>query len=327
MAKNLYTPLIIFLAALFYSTPSIAQVDWVGNMFPGAGSSNMTDTGTPLNIYVQTYQAGVTEPAGQGAGITCEIYFSEVVNFGDVWASPSSVAMTYNIDIGNNDEYQGAITAGPGNYEFTCRCSDDAGANWTYVDLGGAGNGQLVIIGAAPVELATFTATPRENNVVLDWRTESEINSDYFELQKSRDAQRWEVIDRQNSTGSLHQSKDYSYLDEEVLSGKNYYRLNMVDFDGSQEYSEVLALDFRVAEDVKVYPNPAKNEIYFETDLSSFEQVAIYNTNGQLMRSQLIDGEDQQIRFDISSLNSGIYFYQLIGKGNTSPVQNHFFKN
>ncbi len=327
MTKNLYTSLIIILVALFYSVPSIAAVDWVGNMFPGPGSNNMRDAGVPLTIYVQTYKAGVTEAGGQGPGIACEIYYGEVINFGDTWLSTNLINMSYNIDIGNNDEYQGNLALGSGNYEFTCRCSDDGGASYTYVDLGGAGNGQLVVIGAAPVELVRFNATPRDNSILLSWQTASEINSDYFELQKSNNAQNWEVIDRQNSVGSIQERSSYTFLDEKVLRGKNYYRLNMVDFDGSQEFSEVLALDFRLEQEVKVYPNPAKNEIYFETDLSDFDQVDIYNTNGQLLLSQLIDGEDQQIRFDLSSLTSGIYFYRLIGKGNTNPIQRHFLKN
>ena len=127
-----YFVILFVLVSSLYGFKSLVVVDWVGNMFPVSGSSNTILNGENFTVYVQVYKAGVTEPAGQGPGINCEIYYGQVPAFGQPWDMIFTQAMTYNVDIGNNDEYQGTISPPVGLYEFTCRCSDDGGSTWTF---------------------------------------------------------------------------------------------------------------------------------------------------------------------------------------------------
>lgn len=327
MTKILSLSFLPFLAALLLSVPATATVDWVGNMFPGAGSSNTRGAGTPLTIYAQVYDAGTTEPAGQGAGITCEIYYGEVLNFGDAWLSTNSISMSYNVDIGNNDEYFGDFAPPAGNYEFTCRCSGDGGATWTFVNLGGAGNGRLTVDAVAPVELTRFVAVPQDNLVMLHWQTASEINSDYFEIQRSSKGQNWSTIGVQRSEGNYRNGQEYSFVDEQALGGKNYYRLNMVDLDRQQVYSEVQVIEFKSAKTVKAYPNPVQESLFLEGEGLKAERLEIFSGNGQLIEQQNIESNDGIIRVAVDHLNSGMYLYRLSDQNGTILAQDRFIKN
>lgn len=91
-----------------------ATLGWVGNMFPAGGSSNTITAGGAFTVYVQVWKDGVTNPSGQGAGITCSLYWGQVASFGGGWSNITDTPMVYNTDIGNNDEYKASISRGRG---------------------------------------------------------------------------------------------------------------------------------------------------------------------------------------------------------------------
>ncbi len=112
-----------------------SAIEKVELMWPRGGQANLIDQGAfgsaNFDIYVQVYDTGVTEAAGQGAGISCSLHWGK---YGATW---SDVTMTYNMDKGSNDEYtaslsQAAINAlGPGTYGFTAFCQKSGeGKQW-----------------------------------------------------------------------------------------------------------------------------------------------------------------------------------------------------
>ncbi|MFN2226991.1 MAG: alpha-1,6-glucosidase domain-containing protein, partial [Anaerolineae bacterium] len=121
--------------AVFVSTQVLASpssLDWVGLMWPRGGVSHEVaagGAGGDFQVYVQVYEPGVTDLAGQGAGITCFLHWGR---YGGAW---QDLAMTYNVDQGNNDEYVATIPQAtlnglaPGTYGFTAYCSEDGGAS------------------------------------------------------------------------------------------------------------------------------------------------------------------------------------------------------
>lgn len=84
---------------------AMAAVDWVGEVWPNYFTSQPNHT--DMVVYIQVYKAGVTDAPGQGAGISAEFDWVGESNGGV--CSPGFVAMTYNGDVGNNDEYMGVI--------------------------------------------------------------------------------------------------------------------------------------------------------------------------------------------------------------------------
>ncbi|HEY90195.1 MAG TPA: DUF3372 domain-containing protein, partial [Thermoflexia bacterium] len=127
---------VVFVSDQALTSPSApSTLDWVGLLWPRGGTANRLDEGnasSDLNLYVQVYEEGVTEAAGEGADIDCYLHWGE---YGESWATD---LMTYNVDQGNNDEYMITITQStlnalpPGTYGFTAYCQKtaEAGQKW-----------------------------------------------------------------------------------------------------------------------------------------------------------------------------------------------------
>jgi hypothetical protein len=95
-----------------------------------------------------------------------------------------------------------------------------------------------------PVTLTSFTADAVKNYSLLSWTTSSEINNDYFSIQKSKDAEHFFEIGRVAGSGNSTSMHNYSYIDEFPYEDFSYYRLNQVDYDGTSDYSGVVAVKF-----------------------------------------------------------------------------------
>ena len=109
-----------------------------------------------------------------------------------------------------------------------------------------------------PVILTNFTARLDESSVRLHWATASEINSDYFGIERSTDGFTYQPLARTKAAGDSQTEQHYRYIDEGVanrLAGTVYYRLHMVDFDGSSEYSPIVAVSLEGDLPLLVYAN------------------------------------------------------------------------
>ena len=110
---------------------------------------------------------------------------------------------------------------------------------------------------ALPVELIDFTAEKQLRSVNLKWSTATEINNDYFLLERSAKGRLFETVARLSGAGNSREIQKYSFVDQEPGVGLNYYRLKQVDYDGNFEYSEVRSIRFDIDEEqISVYPNP-----------------------------------------------------------------------
>ena len=119
-----------------------------------------------------------------------------------------------------------------------------------------------------PIKLTSFTAVKEgDRNALLDWRSSSESNSDYYGIERSIDGINWEPIAQVTAAGNSSDERIYSYLDRALplsraLNQIFYYRLRLVDFDGKFEYSDVRSVIFDKVEthgDIALFPNPASH--------------------------------------------------------------------
>ena len=121
------------------------------------------------------------------------------------------------------------------------------------------GNSSFCGTGPLPVSLLFFSASNVEGQMVLTWATASELNLDYFSIERSLDGSYFTEIARVKGNGNTTERQDYSYNDIEPIGQKLYYRLKSVDFDGYQEHFNVVMVDFEVEKKVNIYPNPVTN--------------------------------------------------------------------
>ncbi len=100
-----------------------------------------------------------------------------------------------------------------------------------------------IIDGSLPIELLSFSAELEEEYVNINWITASEINNDFFTIEKSRDANHWEAIANINGAGNSNQALEYNYKDYDITDGIWYYRLKQTDFDGQYKYFSPVAVE------------------------------------------------------------------------------------
>lgn len=177
------------------------------------------------------------------------------------------------------------------------------------------GIGSVVV--ALPVTLTAFTAKPAGADVLTQWTTAREWNSDHYVVEYSTDGATYRQAGVQPAAGSsnsvLHYSfthKDAARLNVPVL----YYRLKEVDNGGQVQYSRVVPVSLQDAGSIlQVFPNPVKKDAGLTVHMSGIEQVSLYNAVGQRIYSRVYAGEDVVV-VPSAGLAGGTYLLQVNNK-------------
>ena len=160
-----------------------------------------------------------------------------------------------------------------------------------------------------PVKLVNFVARLENSVSRLAWSTAQEVNSDYFEVQHSLDAKHWTALGRVTARGESSVKKDYSYEHVDLNDGLNYYRLKMVDKDGTFAMSSIRSLRLENSGHVSLYPNPASDRFVLkDLDLSKVKSVKVLNTAGITVweNAGVLSGQGIKI-----SLADGLYLVRI----------------
>jgi hypothetical protein len=163
-----------------------------------------------------------------------------------------------------------------------------------------------------PVSLVDFSAELINSEVRLSWTTAAEINSDYFEVERSSDAHEWQVVASVRGQGLSVTRTEYSANDEDPAEGVNYYRLKSVDLDGTFEYSNLVAVDLRMADLIVVAPNPASDVLKVSRPGLLPDRISITSAIGQQFALK-ITGTKDKLLLDVSTLPEGYYFLRVSG--------------
>jgi hypothetical protein len=112
--------------------------------------------------------------------------------------------------------------------------------------------------------LKSFEAKPMANKVDIQWVTASELNNDYFTLERSSDGQEFAEVVRIPGKGTKQSESSYDFLDDRPIVGKSYYRLKQTDFDKKSSYSKIVLVELAMGHNpvVAVYPNPTTEESF-----------------------------------------------------------------
>jgi len=107
------------------------------------------------------------------------------------------------------------------------------------------GSDVIIINGVLPISLINFDVKQKNDLIELQWSTATEINNDYFTLERSIDGYNWEILAYIEGAGDSNYQIDYDYNDEYPYQGISYYRLKQTDFDGQYEYFAQVAVNFQ----------------------------------------------------------------------------------
>jgi len=163
-----------------------------------------------------------------------------------------------------------------------------------------------------PIELVDFRGEATSEGDMLYWTTATELDNDYFVLEKSADGFDFEETGRVDGAGNSSNERHYSFLNEEAPSSTRYYRLKQVDFDGVFSYSNIVVLSDRLArkELFTFFPNPADDNIVVHCPAfgSNGASVTIYDMLGQEMFTHRMNiSNEERALVDVSQLKEGVY--------------------
>lgn len=171
-----------------------------------------------------------------------------------------------------------------------------------------------------PVELLNFSGMTKNGKNVLSWTTASEINCDYFEVQRSDDAIHFKTIRTEKSKalqGNSSTSLQYEVIDENTLNPISYYRLQQFDIDGNSHLSKVITLyQNQSIIGMHIYPNPSQGQFQVNTSDLNMENMTlvIQNVKGQIVYEKVVSNPITNIQLS----QAGVYLITLKGPSFTN---------
>jgi hypothetical protein len=267
-----------------WSNPST----WNPAVKPQCGDTVLIPNGAEVDITtIENY-------AGCGSGITIiingELHFQT--------GKKLTLSCDSKVIVNNGGEVTADNGGGNSNYIEIC-----AQIVWNSTSGNLYGPLQLTSGGPLPVELTYFSAEIINRKVVTQWSTATELNCDYFTVERSSDGFEYTDLIKVQGAGTTGDKHDYSITDQQAVEGNSYYRLRQTDFDGKQKtYSAVQV--YLENKSFNIYPNPSKGTIYISTDGEN-ENFKIYNSSGVIIRN--LELNNGVTLFDLD-LDPGIYF-------------------
>lgn len=196
--------------------------------------------------------------------------------------------------------------------------------NTTTPDVG-AEEGSFTVM---PVSLMKLSAAGVKKDAVIKWASASELNSNRFEVERSLNGKTWELTGKVKAAGNSSSIRQYAYTDVNAmnLAPVIYYRLKMIDHDGSFEYSAVVSVSAGKEEKISalLVPNPFNGDAFIRLNSDRAEEVRVTITDlaGKqlvLFTQQLAAGDNVLQIEKASAFETGIYLV-LIETGNEKQV-------
>ncbi len=160
-----------------------------------------------------------------------------------------------------------------------------------------------------PVRLVDFTVQPERDEVKLQWTSADEQNFNGYSVERGSNANSWNEIGFVDAKTDGQQKIDYDFYDQHPLSGTGYYRLKLIDKDGSFTYSEVRKVVFVGQTIVSVYPNPARNFVTV-SGLTGKSLIKLVDATGRVL--QIITTSSPSEKINVSQLVKGVYNLVII---------------
>lgn len=158
-----------------------------------------------------------------------------------------------------------------------------------------------------PVQYSFFSATAFQGKIKLDWQTTSEQNTAKFIVERSADGISFVSISSVPAKNQAHNT--YSFLDNNPLKGKNYYRLKQVDSNGDFKISPVIIARNAPKNKLNLYPNPAKDVLYLEHEKATGNEILyLSNAAGITLKQVSVSKNEEVSKLTLAGLPAGTYF-------------------
>jgi hypothetical protein len=162
-----------------------------------------------------------------------------------------------------------------------------------------------------PAEWLQFTAALQtDRSVALDWTTQTEINNDFFTVERSTDGLSWSAIGQVDGAGNSDAPRSYSFIDSQPSVGTNHYRIRQTSLDGSASNSVIETVHMAAGQGIQVSPNPARD--FVQIEMAGIDQVTVTLRNqlGQVVEVARDVLADKMI-LHTADLPKGVYFVEI----------------
>ncbi|MEQ8926886.1 MAG: T9SS type A sorting domain-containing protein, partial [Fulvivirga sp.] len=304
---------------------SASGLTWEAEYFEGDPTSDpLVDNLTPTNSSIQTISSGeywkISDGNGAPSGVTARVGLS--------WGSASDVSSV----LAEREElevmiWNDAISSWD-NLDGTSFSSGHSSSSGRFVAVNSNSfSEQIFTLGSTtannplPVTLVSFEGMLTDETVLIKWKTSTEINNDYFELQRSANGMDYETIALIQGSGNTARQIEYDYLDTKPIAGNNYYRLKQVDFDGQVTIENKIVLVEYIPKNFtllfNVFPNPT-SEYNINVRVTANQDVPVRLELFDLFGKKVFSNEysSSELYDDIKvqpteQLNQGIYIIRL----------------
>jgi hypothetical protein len=300
----------------------------------GAQVTGTATNGATQNFIFAGRQIGSITWGAVGSVPALDVFYYSGINpinptsgaqyFNAYWRIENTSAMstTYDINLNYDDALIGTISS-LSSAKVSKRPSL-AGSNWVIEQTNSSTNTTTAVtsttgqiynsfseftgssnISVLPLQLISFTGSRTNNANTLVWKTDNEINTKEFILERSSDAIQFTVVHTQPTT----RSGNYGYTDNAAPAGKNYYRLKTVDNDGSYMYSPIILLNSSAISTVSIYPNPTTDVVTISSNGLINTNAVVSDMNGRVLQTIRITATTTTV--NMSGYANGIYLLQL----------------
>jgi hypothetical protein len=244
----------------------------------GAGSGNTS--GTYLALFTDIRKGGV----GDGNGTN---------NYATTYQEPR-VGGVGDGNATNNyaSAYQEPRVGGVGDGNAT----NSYTATYAEPRLGGVGDGYAsVVVPSIPlnplaINLLDFSGAKDGSAHLLNWQTKEDGTTEYFILERSKNAFSWEALSKEITAKGLDKN-DYLFKDEAPYFGNNFYRLRIMDTKGKFKYSNIVTLVNQGDNSISIYPNPTANLLNVDLQQMKGEStIMLLNSSGQILQQVQANG-------------------------------------
>jgi len=159
-----------------------------------------------------------------------------------------------------------------------------------------------------------FNAQQTKDNIQLNWKTVPEVQEAFYQVESSKDGNRFESIAMIQGTGNPTEITSYHYEVSNANAGINHYRIRRVEFGKESMLSEVRQVNIAMDRAMLVYPNPFYTEAMIES-ASTFAEgswIRVVNSKGTVIRQERLPAGEIQFKLSLNDEPSGMYFIQIV---------------
>ncbi len=182
-----------------------------------------------------------------------------------------------------------------------------------------------------PVRLLTFSGTYRNQEALLNWDTENEVNFSHFEIERSTNGSVFTAISNKPSQNNSGRSA-YQHSDNlaTVAGSVFWYRLKIVDLDGQFKYSNVIMIrkDEKSITGITMNPNPVRGNgqatIRFTSSQSGLVTIRVLDITGRVLlqqQSKTYEGNNSVALNNSERLQPGSYVIQVAKEDEVSTAK------